>query len=688
MNKILDKLSEYLDVLFALSLIGMIGVMIIPMPPGLLDLLLAFNIAFSLVVLLMTIYITNPLELSVFPGLLLVLTLFRLSLNVASTRLILGDAYAGEVISAFGEFVVKGNYVLGMVIFLIIVIIQFVVITKGAGRVAEVAARFTLDAMPGKQMSIDADLNAGLITEEEARSRRQTISREADFYGAMDGASKFVRGDAIAGILITAVNIIGGLAIGVLQLDMLVADAAQIYTILTIGDGLVSQIPALITSIAAGLIVTRSTSEDNLGTDLARELTSQPRAIMVASGVLLAFALVPGRPSTPFLILAALSGFIAFTAQRSQAQKEEEAEGVRKEDERPEEKVEDYLHVDPLEIQIGYGLIPLVDPAQGGDLLDRVTMLRKQTAIDLGIVIPPIRIRDDMVSLRPNQYTIKIRGVNVATGDIEPKSLLAMDPGYVEGEIEGQETVEPAFGLPAKWIAETAREQAELMGYTVVEPPAVLATHLTEVIKSHAFEILTRQDTQAHVDRIKENSPTVVEELIPDNLTVGGVQKVLQNLLKERIPVRDVQTILECLSDYAGVTKEPDVLTEYVRGSLGRTICQLFQNDEGSIPVLTVSPELEQLIADAMQSTAGGIKVVLPPETLSQLSETMSGSIDAMVSNGQTPVVLTSPNVRLAFRRVTETTFPSLTVLSYNEIVPGVDIYSVGTISLETADEN
>ena len=537
-------------------------------------------------------------------------------------------------------------------------------------------------------MSIDADLNAGLITEDEARNRRQNISREADFYGAMDGASKFVRGDAIAGILITLVNILGGLAIGVLQLDMLAADAAQTYTILTIGDGLVSQIPALVTSISAGIIVTRSTSEDNLGTDLGRELTSKPRAIMVATGVLVAFALVPGLPSTPFLILAAATGFVAFSAQRAQDREEEEADVMAAEEVQPEERVEDYLHVDPLEIQIGYGLIPLVDPAQGGDLLDRVTMLRKQTALDLGIVIPPIRIRDDMVSLRPNQYTVKIRGVSVTTGDIEPKQLLAMDPGYVEGEIEGTDTIEPAFGLPAKWIADTAREQAELIGYTVVEPPAVLATHLTEVIKSHAFEVLTRQDTQAHIDRIKEKSPTVVEELIPENLSVGGVQKVMQNLLKERIPVRDTQTILECLADYATVTKEPDVLTEYVRGSLARTICQLFQNEEGGIPVLTVTPNLEQTIADSMQSTAGGIKVILAPDALNELSEQLSERIDTMVSNGQTPIVLTSPNVRLAFRRVTETTFPSLTVLSYNEIVPGVDIYSVGMISLETADEN
>ena len=547
------------------------------------------------------------------------------------------------------------------------------------------AARFTLDAMPGKQMSIDADLNAGLITEEQARTRRNNIAREADFYGAMDGASKFVRGDAIAGILITLVNILGGLGIGVLQIGMEVAVAAQTYTILTIGDGLVSQIPALVTSISAGIIVTRSTSEHNLGTDLLRELTSKPRAIMVATIVLLGFAFVPGLPSTPFLIMALGAGAIAFIAQRSQDRVAAE-EAAEEGEEQPEERVEDYLHVDPLEIQIGYGLIPLVDPAQGGDLLDRVTMLRKQTALDLGIVVPPIRIRDDMVTLTPNQYAIKIRGISVATGVIEPKSLLAMDPGYVEGEIDGQDTAEPAFGLPAKWIADTAREQAEILGYTVVEPPAVLATHLTEVIKSYASEILTRQDTQTHVDRIKEKNPTLIDELIPENLSVGGVQKVLQNLLKERIPVRDTQTILECLADYSPVTKEPDILTEYVRGQLGRTICQLYQNEENSIPVLTVAPELEQQIADAMQSAAGGIRVVLPPETLNEISEHLSEGIDTMVSNGQTPIVLTSPNIRLAFRRVTETTFPSLTVLSYNEIVPGVDVFSVGMISLGVAE--
>ncbi len=687
MNSLFEKLAGYADVVFAVGVIGMISVMIIPMPPGLIDVLLTFNIAFALVVLLMTIYITDPLQLSVFPGLLLVLTLFRLSLNVATTRLILGEAYAGEVINAFGLFVVKGNYVLGLVVFLIIVIIQFVVITKGAGRVAEVAARFTLDAMPGKQMSIDADLNAGLITEDDARERRQSIAREADFYGAMDGASKFVRGDAIAGILITFVNIIGGLAIGVLQKGMDASSAAQTYTILTIGDGLVTQIPALITSTSAGIIVTRSTSRASLGMDLGRELTSQPRAIMIASAVLIGFAFVPGLPSVPFVIMAATTAVVAFTAHRSQMQEIALEEAAEEEKAAPEEKVEDYLLVDPLEIRIGYGLIPLVDPAQGGDLLERVTMLRKQTALDLGIVIPPVRIRDD-ITYSPNEYTINIKGVSVARGEIQPKNLLAMDPGYVEGEIEGTDTTEPAFGLPAKWITEDVREQAELLGYTVVEPPAVLATHLTEIIKTHAYEIPSRQDIQTLIDQIKEKNPTVVDELIPDQLKVGGVQKVLQNLLKERVPIRDMQSILETLADYAGVTQDPDILTEYVRAALARPICQNYQTDEGNIPVLTVAPELEQQISEATQTTPVGIKAVLPPDLTNRFFEQLAEAIDSMVSNGRQPLLLVSPNIRLALRRLTEATFPNLVILSYNEIIPGVEVFSVGMLSMSDDNAN
>ena len=658
--------------------------MIVPMPPFLLDLLLSFNIALSLIVLLMTLYVTKPLELSVFPGLILVLTLFRLSLNVASTRLILGDAYAGEVIEAFGKFVVRGDYVLGLVIFLIIVIIQFVVITKGAGRVAEVAARFTLDAMPGKQMSIDADLNAGLINDDEARRRRKEISREADFYGAMDGASKFVRGDAVASVLITLVNVVGGFAIGVLKRGMTLTSAAQTYTLLTIGDGLVTQIPALIASTAAGILVTRAASDANLGSDLTRELTARPRAIMVAAAVMLVFALVPGLPSIPFLILSALSGTVAFATNRAQksAAQETLAQTDAAEKKAPEEKVEDYLHVDPLEIEIGYGLIPLVDPQQGGNLLDRVTMMRKQAALDLGIVVPPVRIRDN-IQLKPSVYVIRIRGVKVSEGELQVKGFLAMDPGYAEGPIEGTETTEPAFGLPARWVTEANRERAELLGYTVVGPDDVLATHLTEIIRSHAHEILGRQNVQSLIDGVKKDYPAVVGELIPEQLSLGGVQKVLQNLLKERVPIRDMVTVLETAADYAPVTKDPEILAEYVRSALGRTICQLYQTPEGSIPALTVSPRVEGLIAESIQSTVAGIKVALAPDLARRLFERMAGLIDGMVSNGQQPIVLTAPTIRLAFRRLTETTFPSMTVLSYNEIVPGIEVFSVGMIDLE-----
>ena len=684
MLNFLERIGRYSDILLAASVIIILGVMIVPVPPFLMDILLTFNIALTLIILLMTLYVTRPLELSVFPGLLLVLTLFRLSLNVASTRLILGQAYAGEVIKAFGLFVVRGDYVLGLVIFLIIVIIQFVVITKGAGRVAEVAARFTLDAMPGKQMSLDADLNAGLINDEEARKRRKDIAREADFYGAMDGASKFVRGDAIASVLITLVNIIGGVAIGGLKHGMPLSEAAQTYTLLTIGDGLVTQIPALIASTASGILVTRTTSDADMGRDLGRELMAKPRAIMVAAAVLFVFALIPGLPSIPFMILSALSGTVAYASNRMQQNVADETQAkVEAEEKKPtEEKVEDYLHIDPLEIEIGYGLIPLVDPQQGGNLLDRVTMIRKQTALDLGIVVPPVRIRDN-IQLKPSAYTIKIRGVKVAEGEIQAKGFLAMDPGYAEGPVEGTETTEPAFGLPARWITEANKERAELLGYTVVGPDDVLATHLTEIILAHAHEILGRQNVQTLLDGVKKDYPAVVGDLVPDHLPLGGVQKVLQNLLKERVPIRDMVTILETAADYAPITKDPEILAEYARTALGRTICQRYQTAEGSIPVLTMSPRVESLISESIQNTVAGIKVALPPDTARQLFERMAGLIDGMVSGGQQPLVLTAPAIRLAFRRLTETTFPSLAVLSYNEIVPGIEVFSVGMIDLE-----
>ncbi|OGG55625.1 MAG: flagellar biosynthesis protein FlhA [Candidatus Handelsmanbacteria bacterium RIFCSPLOWO2_12_FULL_64_10] len=683
----MERIGRYSDILFAVAVILILAVMVIPVPPFLMDVLLTLNIALTLVILLMTLYVTRPLELSVFPGLLLVITLFRLSLNVASTRLVLGQGYAGQVIQAFGTFVVRGDYVLGLVIFLIIVIIQFVVITKGAGRVAEVAARFTLDAMPGKQMSIDADLNAGLINDEEARRRRREISREADFYGAMDGASKFVRGDAVAGILIVLVNIVGGFAIGVLKRGMTLSEAAQTYTLLTIGDGLVTQIPALIASTASGILVTRAASEADLGRDLTRELTARPRAIMVTAAVLFALALVPGLPAIPFLILSALSGTVAYATSRAQqsAAQETQAKTEAAEKKTPEEKVEDYLHVDPLEVEIGYGLIPLVDPQQGGNLLDRVTMIRKQTALDLGIVVPPVRIRDN-IQLKPSAYVIRIRGVKVSEGELQVKGYMAIDPGYAEGPIEGIEATDPAFGLPVRWITEANRERAELLGYNVVGPDDVLATHLTEVIRSHAHEILGRQNVQALIDGVKKDYPAVVGELIPDQISLGGVQKILQNLLKERVPIRDMVTVLETTADYAPITKDPEILAEYVRTALGRTICQLYQTPEGTLPALTVSPKVEGLISESIQNTVAGIKVALAPDLARRLFERMAGLIDGMVSNGQQPLVLTAPTIRLAFRRLTETTFPSLTVLSYNEIVPGIEVFSVGMVDLENGE--
>ncbi|RKY67707.1 MAG: flagellar biosynthesis protein FlhA [Candidatus Latescibacterota bacterium] len=680
----MGKITQHSDVYLAVAVIAIIGVMIVPLPPRLLDVFLAFNITFALVTLLMTMYITKPLELSIFPGLLLITTLLRLSLNVASTRLILGEAYAGEVISAFGNFVVKGNYVIGFVVFLILVVIQFVVITKGAGRIAEVAARFTLDAMPGKQMSIDADLSAGLITDAEARKRREDISREADFYGAMDGAAKFVRGDAIAGLVITAINILGGLVIGVLQKGMPLSQALHTYTLLTIGDGLVAQIPALILSTAAGVIVTRAASEENMGMELATQMLAKPRAILVAAGALLIFAIIPGLPTVPFLLLATLAGGVAYSTRKAK-QKQIEEEAIKVSRAKPQERIEDYLRMDTLEIEIGYGLIPLVAPEQGGDLLDRVTAIRRQCASELGLVVPPVRIRDNL-QLKPNEYKIKIKGVEIAQGEVMPESYLAMNPGCAQGEIEGIDTTEPAFGLPAKWITEKEKEQAELLGYTVIEASAVLATHLTEVIKSNAHEILGRQDVQNLLDNLKKNYPAVVEGVVPQQISVGMVQKVLQNLLRERVPIKDLLTIMETLADYASLVKDTETLTEYVRHALGRTICQLYKNQDGSISVITVDPKVEQMVAESTQQTPGGITVAVDPEKLQRLFAKLNELVELMNSEGQQPILLSSPNVRLAFRKLTEAQFPQLVVLSYNEIVPGVELYSKGVLKIGNED--
>lgn len=688
----LDRLTGHSDVFMAVGVIAILGVMIIPLPPLFLDLLLAFSITTALIILLVAMYTVKPLQFSVFPGLLLVVTLFRLSLNVASTRLILGDAYAGKIIQAFGSFVVKGNYVVGFVIFLILIIINFVVITKGAGRVAEVTARFTLDAMPGKQMSIDADLNAGLIDEGEARRRREEIAREADFYGAMDGASKFVRGDAIAGLIITLLNIFGGFVIGVLQRGMGFSEALQTYTLLTVGDGLVSQIPALVISTSAGIIVTRAASESNLGHDLATQILSEPRAIATAAGVLVFLGITPGMPMLPFFALAAAAGAVAYgvrSARKAAAELEPPEMAPREGQE--EEHIEDYLQVDPLELEIGYSLIPLVDAEQGGDLLTRITHIRRECALELGILVPPIRIRDN-IQLKPNEYLIKIRGDEVGRGELMIGRYMALNPGTAEEEVEGIETTEPAFGLEAKWISESQREQAELAGYTVVEAPAVLCTHLAEILKSRAHQILCREDVRRLLDNVKREQPTLVEELVPDLLTVGAIEKVLKNLLGERVPIRDMVTILETLADYALLTKDPDLLTEYVRGTLSRTISRPYCDEEGTVRAITIDPDVEQVLTDVferLRSSAEPVKspsLPIPPEVFRKLCDSLSSEVEKMTLEGRLPLVLCSPTVRPYFKKLIDPLFPGLTILSYNEIPPDMGVQSVGRVRLKDAD--
>jgi flagellar biosynthesis protein FlhA len=680
--------SKYSDVLLAVGLVGILVVMIIPMPPFLMDLMLTLDISLGLMILVVVLYTTEPLQFSVFPGLLLMATLFRLSLNVASTRLILSEAYAGQVIESFGTFVVGGNYIVGIIIFAILVIINFVVLTKGAGRIAEVAARFTLDKMPGKQMAIDADLNNGLIDEHEARKRREKIDQEAEFYGAMDGAAKFVRGDAIAALLITFINIIGGFIIGVAQRGMSFPDSIKTYTLLTVGDGLVSQVPALVISTAAGVIITRASSESHLGFDIQRQLLAKPRALMITSAVLLFFGFTPGLPTMPFLVLASIVGIIAFGAQKQLRQTEEmeqEAEIEKEEKADTGTQIEEYLQVDPLELEIGYGLISLVDVEQGGDLLGRVTEIRKQCAMEIGIIVPPIRIRDN-IQLKSNEYVIKIRGVEVARHEIYVGQYMALDPGTVEEKIEGTPTTEPAFGLPSLWITEDRRATAEENGYTVVEAPAVLATHLMEVLKRHAHEILSRQDTQSLLDNAKRDNQTLIDELVPGVMSVGSVQKVLNNLLRERVPIRDLVTILEALSDYAPQTKDINTLTEYVRHNLNRIIFSLYQDEEGKVTTITLAPEVEKIIAEMLHSSVNsGTQFALPPRFIEGVTEALKNQVDRMSGEGLQPLLICSPSIRQHFKRMIEPVFPNLVVLSYAELPQTVEVKSYGTVQIETA---
>lgn len=680
----LASLTKYSDIAAAIAVITIVVMMIIPLPPFLLDLFLSLNITLALVIIMVAMYNVEPLQFSVFPSLLLITTLFRLSLNVSSTRLILLDGYAGEVITAFGNFVVGGNPVVGFIVFVILIIIQFIVITKGAERVAEVAARFTLDAMPGKQMSIDADLNAGLITDADARQRRKNIQREADFYGAMDGASKFVKGDAIAAIIIIVINIVGGFIIGMVQRDMGILQALQVYTLLTVGEGLVNQIPALLISTATGIVVTRAASESNLGQDITNQLLTNPRVFYIAGAVLVLLGIVPGLPAIPFWILGLLAIAVAYTLQNTVnsakeseliKQEEQEIEDVRK-----PENVIALLQVDPMELEIGYSLIPLVDVSQGGDLLDRIVMIRRQCALELGIVVPTIRIRDN-IQLRPNVYVIKLKGIEIAKGDLLLDHYLAMNPGTAFEDVPGIETVEPAFGLPALWIQEGQREQAELSGYTVVDPVSVLATHLTEVIKAHSAEIIGRQEVQTLIESVKQNYPAVVDELIPSILSIGDIQKVLAHLLRERISVRDMVTILETLADYGSMTKDPEILTEYVRHALSRQLTKQYIQGN-TLTCITVDPQLENTISAAVQRTEHGSYVALDPTIMQALINNLTSELPKLTNLGFQPIVLTNPGIRLYFRKLTERVAPNLIVLSYGEIEPKVEVQALGMVRI------
>ncbi len=669
------------DIVVAAAVIAVVIMLIVPLPEFLLDLLLTFNIAASVVVLLVSIFTTQPLQFSSLPTLLLIATLFRIALNVSTTRLLLLTGEAGQVILQFGKFVIGGNTAVGLIVFLILIVVQFVVITKGAERVSEVAARFTLDAMPGKQMSIDADLNAGLITEADARSRRREIEREADFYGAMDGASKFVKGDAIAGLIITAINLLGGFVIGMMQLGMTFGDAWAHYSLRTVGDGLVSQIPALLISTATGIVVTRAAGESGLGGELGKQLGGDPSLLLLAGGVVALMGLVPGLPTIPFVIIG---GFLLalglmlrqrmIAAARAPVELEAEPLPITN-DVLPETSVS-LAPLDPLEVELGYALVPLAEPTKGGDLLDRVVAVRKQVATNMGLLLPYIRVRDNL-ALTPYQYVIKLRGIEVGTYELQPDRYLAMDPGGLDEQVPGQATTEPAFGLAAIWISPHDKQRAELIGYTVVDPVSVLIAHLTEVIKEHAQELLGRQEVKALVDSLKESHPALLEELTPRLLTLGEIQKVLQNLLKEGVPIRDLVLIFEALADWAAVTKDADQLTERVRAALGRTIV----NYLGIGPVvqaLTLAPDLEQSLLAAQQQRNGG--PALDPHLAQRIVESIGREGQNMANQGMLPVLVCSPNLRPVIRRIAQHAFPKLIVLSYAELDPRLEIEAVGVI--------
>jgi len=687
----LSSLFKNADIFMGLAVMCILIVMIIPVPPMLLDFLLSFNITFSVIILLVGMYVVKPLDFSAFPSILLLATLLRLALNVASTRIILlngneGGMAAGKVIHAFGNVVVGGNYAVGVIIFLILVIINFIVITKGAGRIAEVAARFMLDAMPGKQMSIDADLNAGLISEQEARDRRRVIAQESEYYGAMDGANKFVRGDAIAGIIITLINIVAGLGVGVFQNNMSFAEASQTYTLLTVGDGLVTQIPALVVSTTAGIVVSRAGTDTGLGFSIVSQILHQPRAIAIASVILLCIGLFPGLPTIPFVFLAAITGVTAYGLyQLKETQSQEVIEVSPTSQEEAPEKTYLLQPLDPLALDVGYGLIPLVDPGQEGELLDRIKSVRKHMAREIGIIIPSVHIQDNM-HLKAGEYTISLKGNEVARGEVMMNHYLAMQPDGVQTQIEGIDTQEPTYGLPAKWIREDQKEAVLANGFTVVNAPTVLVTHLSEIIRQHAPELIGRQEAQEILDNIKETYPKVVEELVPNLLPLGAVVKVMQNLLREKVPIRDMLTILETLADWAPAQKNIDQLTEHVRQALSRSITKMHQTPEGKLVVVSLERSVETLISDSVQHTDQGEFLALPPDMAHRLINALAKELEKFSRHQTQPTILCSAEIRMHLKKLIDRFLPSISVLSFNEILNNVQVQSLSSVEITSAD--
>ena len=676
---VLGNMQKYGDVIVAVSVVSVLGVMVLPVPAFILDILLSFSISLSIVILVSAVYIRKPLELSALPSILLMTTLFRLSLNIASTRLILlkgneGIDAAGQVIKSFGSFVVGGNYAVGLIIFLILVVINLIVITKGSGRIAEVAARFVLDAMPGKQMAIDADLNAGMINEAEARRRRAAVAQEADFYGAMDGSSKFVRGDAIAGIMITGINILGGFAIGTLQQGMPIAEAAKTFTILTIGDGLVAQIPALLVSTAAGIVVSRAGTETDMGKDITQQLFVNPKVLLTTSGIMAFLGIIPGLPHVPFFLLSAAAAGLAYTLDQTATEKIQE-EQKKTETAPVEPTIETFIELEPLTFEIGYGLIPLVDAGKP-ELLNKIKQLRRQLASDLGFVVPSIHIKDNL-QLRPHEYTLLIRGNEVSRGEVMMGYSLAV-PSESAQKIEGIPTREPAFGMPAFWINERDAELAQSKGYMVVDTATAIVTHLTEVIRSHAWELLTRNEVQSLLDSVSKSYPKLVDELIPVTLTLGGLQRVLQNLLKERVPINDLITILETLLDHAPATKDTEALTEYVRQSLSRFITKQYMSPDGGVHVMTLDPRFERVLLQALES--GG---VINPEVVTRLMKGVETSISSGRMKGMQPIILCSTQARRFLKKIAERFLPSMVVLSNAELSPSAKLYTTGVLKYE-----